>query len=82
MRHVEIMVEGRIDSQWSEWLENLAITHPEPDKSVLVGEVIDQAALYGLLNKLRDLSLALISVSVETEGFERTHHHEQRETVS
>ena len=65
MLNVEIKVKGRIDSQWSEWFGDLAITHAEPDRSRLTGTVIDQAALYGILAKLRDLSLALISVSVD-----------------
>jgi hypothetical protein len=70
VQHVEIQVEGQIDPQWSEWLSNLAITHRGPDTSLLKGEVIDQAALYGLLTKLRDLRLALVSVAVETRAVE------------
>jgi hypothetical protein len=63
--NVEITVRGRIDPQWSEWFGDLAITHVGQDQSRLTGTVIDQAALYGILAKLRDLSLALISVSVD-----------------
>ena len=70
MKHVTINVEGQIDPQWSEWLDNLAITHQGPDTSLLEGEVLDQAALYGILSKLRDLSLALISVSVQADKSE------------
>ena len=65
MLNIEIKVKGRIDPQWSEWFGDLTITHVEPDWSRLMGTVIDQAALYGILTKLRDLSLALISVSVD-----------------
>lgn len=66
MQHVEILVEGRIDPRWAEWFGDLTITHVVPDRSRLTGSVIDQAALYGVLTKLRDLSLSLVSVSVKT----------------
>ena len=70
MQHVEIQVEGRIDPRWSEWFDNLAITSVGQEQSLLAGTVIDQAALYGILTKLRDLSLALISVSVDAGEIE------------
>ena len=70
MQHIEIQVEGQIDPQWSEWFDGLAIRHLGSDRSRLVGAVIDQAALYGILAKLRDLSLALISVSVDAGAIE------------
>ncbi len=65
MQLVEIRVKGLIDPQWSEWFGNLTITYVGQDQSQLTGTVIDQAALYGILTKLRDLSLALISVSID-----------------
>jgi hypothetical protein len=72
MRHVEIRVAGQIDEHWSDWLEGLTITHTGQDQTVLVGLVADQSALYGLLSKLRDLGLPLISVnSVEYEPGEK-----------
>jgi len=66
MLRVEIQAKGRIDEQWSSWFEGLSIAYTAQDETILSGNVIDQAALYGLLAKLRDLGLALISVdSVE-----------------
>ncbi len=59
---VEIRVKGRIDEHWSEWFEGLSITHTDQDETVLTGRVVDQAALYGLLAKLWDLGLPLLSV--------------------
>jgi hypothetical protein len=59
---VEIRIEGRIDEQWSDWFEGLTITHTDQGDTLLTGEVADQAALYGLLAKLRDLGLSLVSV--------------------
>ena len=62
MQVVEIRIKGRIDEHWSGWFEGLRITHIDPGETLLTGEVADQAALYGLLAKLRDLGLALLSV--------------------
>jgi hypothetical protein len=61
VQRVEITIKGRIDPQWSEWFEDLTITHVD-ENTVLTGAVADQAALYGLLAKLRDLGLPLVSV--------------------
>jgi hypothetical protein len=57
-----IRVDGHLDAHWSEWLEGMTLTHEEGGVTRLEGPVRDQAALYGLLNKLRDLRLALVTV--------------------
>jgi len=59
---VEIRIEGRIDEHWSDWFEGLMITRTDEGETLLTGEVSDQAALYGLLAKIRDLGLSLVSV--------------------
>jgi hypothetical protein len=66
MQQVDIRVEGHLDSQWSEWLEGFTITHTEQDETLLAGTVADQAALYGLIAKLRDLGVKLLAVSLES----------------
>ncbi len=63
MPHVEIILKGHLDSHWSEWLGDLSITHLPKHQTRLWGELPDQAALYGLLSKLRDLGIQLISFS-------------------
>jgi hypothetical protein len=63
MQQVEIRVKGQIDERWSEWLDGLAIRQVGPDETVLTGPVEDQAALYGLIAKLRDLGLPLSAVN-------------------
>ena len=69
MQNVEIRVKGQIDEHWSDWFEGLTITHTDQDETILLGTVVDQAALYGLLAKLRDLGLPLLSVNrTETEN--------------
>ncbi|MGD2104727.1 MAG: hypothetical protein PVJ55_06410 [Anaerolineae bacterium] len=62
MQIVEIRIKGRIDEHWSDWFAGLKMTHPEHDQTILTGEVTDQSALCGLLAKLRDLDLQLVSV--------------------
>jgi hypothetical protein len=70
---VEIRIKGRIDEHWSDWFGGLDIRHTEKDETILTGEVVDQTALYGLLAKLRDLGLALVSVrQVESTHQEKT----------
>jgi len=59
---VEIRVKGQIDERWSAWFEGLTITYTDQGETLLKGKVADQAALYGLLARLRDLGLALVSV--------------------
>lgn len=62
MHAIEIRVEGRIDPSWSEWFEGFEVVQGKGQLTILRGPLIDQAALYGLLAKLRDLGLPLISV--------------------
>ena len=63
MQQVEIRVKGQIDERWSEWLEGLAITHTGEGETVLSGSVMDLSALYGVIARLRDLGLPLLSVN-------------------
>ncbi len=65
MLAVEIIVIGRIDNEWCEWLGGLVMTHPECDQTVLTGILPDQAAVYGVISHLRDLGVPLSSVSIE-----------------
>ncbi len=58
----EIRVEGLIDDRWSEWLGGMALTHEDNGETVLLGELRDQTALQGVLERIRDLGLELISV--------------------
>lgn len=68
----EIKVKGHLDSHWSEWFEGMVITYDEHGHTILSGSVADQAALHGLLNKIRDMNLSLIAVnrvkSIPEEG--------------
>jgi len=59
----EIRVKGHLDESWSEWFDGLTITNLESGETVLRGEIVDQAALHGVLSKVRDLNLPLIAVS-------------------
>jgi hypothetical protein len=68
----EIRVEGMLDEHWSAWFDGLQITSERHGETVIAGPVTDQAALHGLLAKVRDLGLPLISVHrVGPESLER-----------
>ncbi len=63
----EIRIKGHLDSQWTDWFEDLTVTLEETGDTLLTGPVVDQAALHGLLKKIRDLGIPLISINrVET----------------
>jgi hypothetical protein len=57
-----IRVRGVLDPAWSSWFEGMDVRSDRPDESVITGPVADQAALHGLLAKIRDLGLPLVSV--------------------
>ncbi len=57
-----IRVRGHLEDRWSEWLGDLAVQRQEYGTTVLLGPVVDQAALHGLLRKVRDLGIPLLSV--------------------
>lgn len=59
----QIRIKGHLDSQWAAWFEGLTVTLTEDGDTLLTGPVTDQAALHGLLRKVRDLGMSLVSVN-------------------
>jgi hypothetical protein len=59
----QIRVQGQLDPSFSAWFNNFAVTHTIEGDTLLTGEVIDQAALHGILARCRDLGVTLISVN-------------------
>jgi hypothetical protein len=59
----EIRVKGHLAARWSDWFDGLSLTQESDGTTVIRGAVIDQAALHGLLSKVRDLGLPLIAVT-------------------
>ncbi|TRZ52248.1 hypothetical protein D4S03_03755 [bacterium] len=64
----EIRIKGHLDDKWADWFGGLTITLEENGDTLLTGPVIDQAALHGLLKKVRDLGMPLVSVSPVEHG--------------
>jgi hypothetical protein len=58
----EIRVKGHLDGCWSDWFDGMEVTNLESGEALLCGHVVDQAALHGVLTKVRDLGLPLLAV--------------------
>jgi hypothetical protein len=64
----QIVVKGHLDSEWSEWFDGMTITLVGNGETILTGPIVDQTALHGVLIKIRDLGLPLLSlVRIEPE---------------
>ena len=59
----QIVIKGHLDSEWSEWFEGLTITMVDNGATILSGPIVDQTALHGVLIKIRDLGLPLLSLT-------------------
>jgi hypothetical protein len=59
----QIKIKGHLGRQWTVWFEGLTITLEEDGNTLLTGPVVDQAALHGLLKKVRDLGMPLLSIN-------------------
>ena len=64
----KIRIKGHLGSQWTDWFEGLTVTLEDDGTTLLTGLVIDQAALHGLLKKVRDLGMPLVSVGPVEHG--------------
>lgn len=65
----QIKIKGQLDLHWAGWFDGLTISHEADSYTVLSGPVVDQAALYGILLKLHNLNLSLLSVNpIEAEA--------------
>ena len=61
--YYQIKLQGHLDNHWSEWFDNLTISNESNGESVLHGPLADQAALHGVLIKIRDLGLPLLAIT-------------------
>lgn len=64
----QIRIKGHLGPQWTDWFEGLSITLEEDGDTLITGPVVDQASLHGLLKKVRDLGMPLVSVSPVEPG--------------
>lgn len=67
---VEMRIKGRMDENWSKWFNDFQVTYSEADETILTGMVPDQAALYGLISKLRDLGIQLLAIKLSEPSLE------------
>jgi hypothetical protein len=73
----DIRIKGHLDGRWSDWFDGLSFTHASDGTTIIHGPVADQAALHGLLARVRDLGLQLISVTCsEPEYLKKEDRHE------
>jgi hypothetical protein len=75
-----LQVDGHLDQHWSPWFGDLTLTHQDDGTTSLAGPVTDQAQLHGLLTKIRDLGITLISVQVVDVTTTTTTHRAARPT--
>ena len=66
----QIVVKGHLDREWSEWFDGLTITLVDTGETILSGPIVDQTALHGVLIKIRDLGLPLLSLTRIERGKE------------
>ncbi len=77
----EIRLKGHLDDRWGAWFGGLTLTREDNGETLLTGPVVDQAALHGLLRKVRDLGMPLISVMRVQPGQADTQHQGQSSTI-
>jgi hypothetical protein len=76
----QIVIKGQLDKGWADWFEGMAVTQENNDITLLTGPVIDQSALHGLLKKVRDLGMPLLSVNIV--GSERENASDDKKQLS
>jgi hypothetical protein len=70
----EVRLTGHLDARWTDWFDGLAVSYGSDGTTVISGHIVDQAALHGLLQRVRDLGLPLVSVrQVEDDQPDQTH---------
>ena len=65
MQQAEILVERHLDAHWAEWLTGFDLSYTDSGDTILTGRIPDQAALYGLIAKLRDLGVTLKAINLQ-----------------
>jgi hypothetical protein len=66
--HYHTKIKGHLDTSWQDWFDGLTITLTDDGDTILSGVIVDQAALHGLLKKIRNLGLTIVSINPQAEG--------------
>lgn len=74
----QIRLQGHLGEQWAVWFEDLTITLEDDGNTLLTGAMLDQAAMYGVLRKMRDLGMRLVSVD-QVQSHETRQNHSNKE---
>ena len=77
----QIRLESHLGPDWTDWFQGLVITLEENGDTLLTGPIVDQAALYGLLKKVRDLGMPLVSIHRVKNCTEQGRAHDQADTL-
>ena len=75
----QIKIKGYLGSQWSEWFDGFKLTTDDEGNTLFTGPVIDDSALYGLIKKIRNLGLTLISFNQIESGYEESNDNEKED---
>lgn len=73
--HIKIQIKGNLGPSWSDFFGGLKVTNSQSGETVLVGPIVDQAELHGILARIRDLNLMLISVSCTESEYQANDDH-------
>ena len=71
VRRYRIRLRGHLETRWAAWFEGMTLSHERDGSTILSGQVVDQAALHGLLQRVRDLGVPLVSVNRADPDLER-----------
>ena len=62
-----IRIKGYMDTKWADWFDGFSISYEGENTTIMLGEIVDDAALHGVLKRIRDLGITLLSINIQDE---------------